>query len=176
MSSTNGFPFLSKRAIADMIRTDRAYALDTFRVLLARTEQHAAGLQGAGGFMASHRPAARQLAAVLEERPLNDAEHAKLVAILVHYSRQLAAHFRAVDLQARSELLSIASTFSAIPAMTSEPSTMVAAGHDEVTASMAESPAAVDAPAPRRRGRPPGSRSKKPRSEPEQPKRRRRRS
>src|SRR5262245_53914446 len=112
--SSNSYPFMSKRIIAEKIRADRTFALEAFRILLARPEQRTAGIQGAAGFMASHSGAIRQFATTLEERPLNDDEHSKLVEILVHYGRQLAAYFRAMDLQAKPELISIASTFSAI--------------------------------------------------------------
>lgn len=172
MSSTNGYPFLSKRAVAERIRTDRAFAVEAFKILLSRTEQRAAGAQGSSGFMASHGLVVRKLAAALEAREPDDAEHAKLVEILAHYAKQLAAHFRAAELQARPELLAVASTFSAIPAVTSE-AAMAAAGRDEVTAIVTES-SAVDAPARRRSGRPKGSKNRP--KEEQGPKRRRRRS
>ena len=174
MSSTNGYPFLSKRAIAEKIRTDFALAVEAFKILLARTDQRAAGAQGSSGFMASHASTVRQLAGALGRgrapRPSTGS-----LELLVRYVRQLAAHFRALECQARSELLAVASTFSAIPTVTTR--APEANGSDEPTAISAESPAVVDAPVPRRRGRPPGSKNKKPRSEPElPPKRRRRRS
>lgn len=174
MSASNGYPFQSKRMIAEKVRTSRAYALEVFRILLARSALRTAGAQGSFGFMASHASAIRDLAAKLEERPLDDAEHARLVEILVRYSRQLAAHFRVFECQARPELIQVAATFSAIPAGATE--TPEAKGTKEggkpVVIAAESSVVVVDAPPPRRRGRPPGSRNR-PKEEPS-PKRRKR--
>lgn len=168
MSATNGYPFLTKKAIADRLRVDREYALDMFRLLLARTAQRTADMRGASGFMASHAGTVRGIAATLEERALDDAEHLKLATLLCHYTKQLAAHFRTVELHARPELLQVASVFSAIPGVAVARSESDAAadeieeaedaGNDgEVTT--AGSPA-VDGLAPRRRGRPKGSKNR----------------
>lgn len=163
MSAMNGYPFLSKRAIAEKIRADRAYALETFRLLLARTAQRTADTHGASGFMASHAGTVRELAATLEERPLNDAEHVKLAALLCHYTKQLAAHFRTLELHARPELLQIASVFSAIPGISTGSSEATEAEEDDGerdVAVAAEAAMIGDAPARRRPGRPKGSRNK----------------
>lgn len=170
MSATNGYPFLTKKAIASRVRSDREYALDTFRLLLARSAERTAETRGASGFMASHAGVVRELAATMEERPLNDAEHAKLAALLCHYTKQLAAHFRTIDLQARPELLQIASVFSAIPGAgprTSDTTEGDDDGGDEGDAvsegdvsADAEAPAIVEAPVRRRPGRPKGSRNR----------------
>lgn len=167
MSATNGYPFLTKKAIAERIRNDREYALDVFRLLLARTAQRTADTRGASGFMASHAGTVRELATTLEERPLDDAEHAKLAKLLCHYTKQLAAHFRTLDLQARPELLQVASVFSAIPGVAvarseSEAETGATEAAEDAGSGHAasdESPA-VDVPAPRRRGRPKGSKNR----------------
>lgn len=174
MSATNGYPFLSKRTIAEKIRADRAYALETFRLLLSRTAERTAETHRASGFMASHAGTVRELATTLEERPLNDAEHAKLAALLCHYTKQLAAHFRTIELHARPELLQIASVFSAIPGMAGSSEATEAEDADDADVELAadadakrpgdsgdgESPAIVEAPARRRPGRPKGSRNK----------------
>lgn len=170
MSATNGYPFQSKRAIAETLRTGREYALAAFRILLARTAQRTAATQGAFGFMASHGATVRELATTLEERSFNDAEHAKLVALLCHYTKQLAAHFRTIDLQARPELLQIASVFSAIPASSTRSSEATEMDDEDGelapdVAVATEALVIVDAPAPRRRGRPKGSRNR-PKEEP----------
>ena len=62
-------------------------------IAFARTAQRTAETPGSG-FMASHASVVRDLAATIDKRFLDDAEHAKLVTILCHYSRQLAAHRR----------------------------------------------------------------------------------
>lgn len=170
MSATNGYPFLTKKAIASRVRSDREYALDTFRLLLARSAERTAETRGASGFMASHAGIVRELAATMEERPLNDAEHAKLAALLCHYTKQLAAHFRSVELQARPELLQIASVFSAIPGAGARTADSHEgdgdADDDDSGASEAEvsvdadAPVIVDAPVRRRPGRPKGSRNR----------------
>lgn len=179
MSATNGYPFLSKRTIADRIRADRAYALETFRILLARTAQRTADTRGACGFMASHAGVVRELATTLEERPFDDTEHVKLAKLLCHYTKQLAVHFRTIELQARPELLQVASVFSAIPGISTGSSEATEAEDDDGErddadgelaadadanrpgdAGDGESPAIVDAPARRRPGRPKGSRNK----------------
>lgn len=169
MSATNGYPFLTKKAIAERIRNDREYALDVFRLLLARTAQRTADTRGASGFMASHAGTVRELATTLEERPLDDAEHAKLAKLLCHYTKQLAAHFRTLDLQARPELLQVASVFSAIPGMPGHSSEATDDGGDDVVAAEREASeraadgptrSAVETPPPRRRGRPKGSKNR----------------
>lgn len=166
MSATNGYPFLTKKAIAERIRTDREYALEMFRLLLARTEERAADTRGASGFMASHAGKVRELVATLEERPLNDGEHLKLVTLVGHYTKQLASHFRTIELQTRPELLQVASVFSAIPGVARARSegdvdedAAETADDDAASAGVAQSPA-VDAPTPRRRGRPKGSKNR----------------
>lgn len=170
MSATNGYPFLSKRAIAERIRTDRAFALDAFQILLARTEQRTAAVRGSSGFMASHASIVRRLAVTLEQRPLDDAEHMKLAALLCRYARQIAAHLRTIEIQTRPELLAIASMFSAISTVTT--GMPEAKDSDEMTVPETITPV-VDVTAPRRRGRPKGSRNRVREEEPA-PKRRRR--
>lgn len=170
MSATNGYPFITKKAIASRLRSDREYALDTFRLLLARTAERTAETRGASGFMASHAGIVRELVGTMEERPLNDAEHAKLAALLCHYTKQLAAHFRSVELQARPELFQIASVFSAIPDAGPRTADMSegddhagdegdAVSEEDVSAD-AEASAIVEAPVRRRPGRPKGSRNR----------------
>jgi hypothetical protein len=170
MSATNGYPFLTKKAIAERIRGDREYALEVFRLLVARTAQRTADTRSASGFMASHAGTVRELATTLEERRLDDAEHSKLSKLLCHYTKQLAAHFRTIELQARPELRQVASVFSAIPGMRSESSEATDDdGDDDVVDAGLEPPegataatvaAAVEAPQPRRRGRPKGSKNR----------------
>lgn len=164
MSATNGYPFLTKKAIAERLRLDREYALEMFRLLLARTAERTAETRGASGFMASHAGPVRGIAATLEERALDDAEHLKLATLLSHYTKQLAAHFRTLDLQARPELLQVASVFSAIPGVAvarleSEAETCATEEAEDPGSGDAASPA-VDVPAPRRRGRPKGSKNR----------------
>lgn len=170
MSATNGYPFLTKKAIAERIRGDREYALDVFRLLLSRTAQRTVEIRGASGFMASHAGVVRELAATLEERPFDDAEHVKLAKLLCHYTKQLAAHFRTIQLQERPELLQVASVFSAIPGISGQSSdARDDDGDNELVDAEVEPaggpidatvPAAVDAPQPRRRGRPKGSKNR----------------
>lgn len=166
MSAMNGYPFLTKKAIAERLRVDREYALEMFRLLLARSAQRTADTRGASGFMASHAGMVRGIAATLEERALDDAEHLKLATLLCHYTKQLAAHFRTVELHARPELLQVASVFSAIPGVAvarvpeveDEGAEEAEDGGPSVDADV-ETPA-VDVPAPRRRGRPKGSKNR----------------
>jgi hypothetical protein len=170
MSATNGYPFLTKKAISERIRGDRAYALEMFRLLLARTSQRTVDTRGASGFMASHAGTVRGIAATLEERALDDAEHLKLATLLSHYTKQLAAHFRTLDLQARPELLQVASVFSAIPGVAlarSEAEVDDGAAEEEADSLGSGDGADVENPvvdqqhpAPRRRGRPKGSKNR----------------
>lgn len=167
MSATNGYPFLTKKAIAERLRVDREYALEMFRLLLARTAERTADTRGASGFMASHAGTVRGIAATLEERALDDAEHLKLATLLAHYTKQLAAHFRTLELQARPELLQVASVFSAIPGVAvarSESEAETGAIEEAEDAGSGDAASAegraVEVPAPRRRGRPKGSKNR----------------
>ena len=167
MSATNGYPVLTKKAIAERLRVDREYALEMFRLLLARSAQRTTDTRGASGFMASHAGTVRGIAATLEDRALDDAEHLKLATLLCHYTKQLAAHFRTVELHARPELLQVASVFSAIPGVAAARAEAEAEDDGAEEAEDAgpsvgadvETPA-VDAPTPRRRGRPKGSKNR----------------
>lgn len=80
--------------------------------------------------MASHAVTVRELATTLEERPLDDVEHAKFATLLCHYTKQLAAHFRTIELHARPELLQVVSVFSASPGVVTMPSDASAGDED----------------------------------------------
>jgi len=162
MSSTNGYPFATRREILAKIATDRGFVAECMATLQARYEARGAGTSSMG-WMASHASKAIALAAKVGAGEASDKEMAEAAKLAARYSKQLARALRDRDLAARPELGAQAAIFGvggggggeqsapAIPAATSAESPLVA----------------------KRRGRPPGSKNKKPKDSPK-PQRRRR--
>ncbi len=170
--STNGYPFMSRAAVLAKITAEPAFAVECVRIIEER-----------GGFMASHRARAAKLISGLASGKPSTAQLQDAAELAARYSKTLARVFRERDLAARPEIAAAGAVFGVVagapsPAATTGavPAPAIPARAPVVVAPKAkpatEAAAPAD-PAPKRRGRPPGSKNR-PKDAPAPTKRRRR--
>lgn len=165
MSSTNGFPFQATRrfVLSKIESQDSAFVISAIGLIDERR-----------GWMASHKVRAGRLVAKISAGDLSPEDLAEAAALMKPYARTLARVLREKEMAERPELMSVASVFGMVrpaPATPTVPTGTIVQAEAAIVSTTAEAPVV----APKRRGRPPGSKkNKKPCSEPEQPKRRRR--
>ena len=182
--STNGYPFLSRKQILGRL-AEPAFAATCVAILQDRYERRAALPGEAAGWMASHAATATKIAA----GEASEKERAEVTKLASRYTKQLARVFRDRELAARPELVAQAAVFGIALAVASTAAGESGAMVERVSNSVAppssvEPPAPTSAPAsaPKRRGRPPGSKNRPrgskttPIDEPKLPRKRRARS
>jgi hypothetical protein len=155
--SSNGYPFVTKNEVAKRIASEPTFVIECIKIL-------------DGKWMASHKVRAGKLVARVAEGDLSPEDLVEAIALVMPYARTLSRILRDRQIAEGSpELLGQALVFGVL-----RPASDV----DTARAEAAPTPPVVETPvvAPKRRGRPPGSKNKKPRSEPEQPSKRPRRS
>lgn len=115
--TSNGYPFMTKRQIKERIETDPDFAQDCLLVIYERqTDDEVAEKDtkwlNKRGFMSSHAVHGTRIAeAILAGEWIEDEDRARITAMAVRYSKQLAAHFRKVALKENPELAAQAAKF-----------------------------------------------------------------
>jgi hypothetical protein len=180
MSSTNGYPFASRRMVIARIASDPAFAIDCVKMLDARR-----------AWMASHRPAAAKLVARLDAGPANAELACEAARLVGRYSKTLARILRERDLAERPELTTVGAVFgvarvaapvtpaglpvAVAPAVVPpEAAPVVVPNAPPSEPPPSEEPGSEPAPPPKRRGRPKGSRNRPRTADEPKPTRRRR--
>ena len=109
-TKTNGYPFVTKRQIADHLESSEDFRNEAMLVLYRRQtedeqETSETKWKNRRGFMSSHAVHGTRIAkALLAGEPLSDEDRGRVSAIACRYTKQLAAHFRAEQLAAQPEL------------------------------------------------------------------------
>lgn len=147
---SNGYPFMSKRAVAEKITSEPAFALECVRLVDERR-----------GWMASHKVRAGKVLAKIAAGDLSPADLAEAISLISPYARTVSRVLRERDMAERPELAAQAVVFGVV-----RPTTTQA---EVATAPVGTEPVSV----PKKRGRPKGSKNRLKAEEPG-PKRRRR--
>lgn len=113
------YPFRTKKSILAQIATDDAFASQCLCVVYYRQTAHeqvekTTKDRNAQGFMSSHAVRGSELAVkILADEELTDEDVGKVRELAGRYGKQLAAHFRAEQIQAEPGLAKVAEIFSA---------------------------------------------------------------
>ncbi len=169
--STNGYPFTTRRQVLERIASDPTFVVECVAILEDRYQRRASGPGESMGWMASHAAKASGLAAKIAAGEATEKERAEAAKLALRYAKQLARVFRDRDLAARPELDAQAAVFGLAP-----PGSPVRTATDHPAATSPTAPGdacvapvtpAVQAeapsepvPAPKRRGRPKGSKNR----------------
>lgn len=110
------YPFLSKKSIAARIDADPTFALECLQIMYSRQtayeqESKTTLNKNRRGFMSSHAVNGTTLAVKARTEGLDAEELAKAQAIVSHYTKQLAAHFREEALERDPSLAAAARVF-----------------------------------------------------------------
>lgn len=117
MSTIKSYPFVSKSQIKSRLATDNAFVLVCLAVMYSRQtayEQDAKNtvVRNRAGFMSSHAVRGSNLAVKAAGEGLTEEETEAARDLVSHYSKQLAAHFRAEAIAADPSLVEAARVFS----------------------------------------------------------------
>ena len=113
------YPFRTKAQIRQQIQQDEAFALHCLGVIYDRQTEHeqenkTTKSRNARGFMSSHAKAGSELGALIKAgEVLTEEQVAKATALAGRYVKQLAQHFRQVDIAANPSLGKVAEVYSA---------------------------------------------------------------
>jgi len=118
MSSIKSYPFTTKSQIRSRLSTDPTFVLQCLGVLYnmqTETEQatRSTRVRNRSGFMSSHAVRGSALAVRAVDGALTIEETEQAASLVGHYTRQLAAHFRAKAIAANPDLAEAARVFSA---------------------------------------------------------------
>jgi hypothetical protein len=118
MASNNGYPFITQAQVVLQINIDRGFAIRCLQVLCGRQtsdelEEKTTKYTNKRGLRCSESVWMPELAAKLqnESEAVTSEEINRLVTTLPVYRKQLAAHFRKEQLEAKPELADKASVF-----------------------------------------------------------------
>lgn len=149
---SNGYPFMSRRAVAEKITSEPSFALECVRLVDERQ-----------GWMASHKVRAGKVLARIAAGELSPSDLAEAISLISPHARTVSHILREREMAERPELAAQAVVFGVVLPTTVQP--------DATTmpvATTSTEPVSV----PRKRGRPKGSKNKP--KEESTPKRRRR--
>jgi len=119
MSSTNLYPFVTKKQIVARLASDAQFRLAAMVILLDRQTSHEQDTKSTlnkngRGFMSSHAKRGTEVATKIKNgEQLTDEETSVVDTIAPRYSHQLSIHFRSQAIAADPSLAKIAGTFSA---------------------------------------------------------------
>lgn len=110
------YPFRTKAQIVALVERDDAFMLQCLVVLYDRQTQFEQDQKttldrNARGFMSSHSVNGSILAVAAAERALTTEEIDKARSIVVRYGKQLAAHFRAEEINSNPDLAQTGAVF-----------------------------------------------------------------
>jgi len=117
MSTIKSYPFLTKSTIKARIATDDAFVVQCLGIMLDRQtayEQETKSTlnRNRAGFMSSHAVKGTTLAVKARGEGLTAEETADARALVGHYSKQLASHFRQAAIEADPSLAEAARVFA----------------------------------------------------------------
>jgi hypothetical protein len=113
----NGYPFLTKSQISARLDADEDFRNECLVILYNRQtsdEQDTKDTKykNRRGFMSSHAVHGSRIAqAIMAGEALSDEDRGRVESIVCRYTKQLAAHFRAVSKAENPELADAASIF-----------------------------------------------------------------
>ena len=118
MSTIKSYPFVTKTQIRSRIETDDAFVVECLLVMLSRqtdSEQEAKNtvFRNSRGFMSSHALRGTTLGVKAQEDGLSAEETVSARSLVLHYTKQLAAHFRQEQIANDPGLAEAARMFSA---------------------------------------------------------------
>lgn len=154
---SNGYPFMSRRAVTEKIISEPAFALECVRLVDERR-----------GWMASHKSRASKVVARIAAGNLSAEDLAEVAAIIAPYARTISRVLREKEMAERPELTVQAAVFGIVRPTTVQKEASAEATTLAPVATASTEPVSV----PRKRGRPKGSKNKP--KEESTPKRRRR--
>lgn len=114
MGTNNSYPFTTKRDIVKKLQSgDRKIIAEFMKVMQERHERRLAGDAGTGacGWMASQASTASKLAKKILSGEASDADWTTAVRTLSPYVKQIAAHYRSIELEQNPALAEAAKTF-----------------------------------------------------------------
>jgi len=115
--TSNGYPFATKREIKERIEADPEFAAECLLVVYQRqTDDEVAERdtkwKNRRGFMSSHAVHGTRISElILAGEELESEDEGRMMAMAVSYSKQLAAHFRTIQLRENPELAAQAAKF-----------------------------------------------------------------
>jgi hypothetical protein len=117
-TNSTSYPFVTKSQIAASIASDDNFVLNALQVMLSRQtafeqDTRQTVVRNRMGFMSSHAVKGTALALKAQSEGLTMDEVSEAREIVSHYTRQLAEHFRQVQISENPELASVARLFSA---------------------------------------------------------------
>jgi len=118
-SKPNGstYPFISKAQIAERIETDADFARQCILIIQDRHQRRLAGTAHGPrcGWMSSHASLGPRLAGLVAANEARPEDFKKAITLVARYTKQLAAHFRAEQLQQNPSLAAVADRFGVLP-------------------------------------------------------------
>jgi len=117
-SNVKQYPFATKSQIKAHLESDPSFVLVCLGVLYSRQTAHEQDTKSTlnrnrMGFMSSHAVKGSTLAVKAVGEGLTETELSEATGIVCRYTKQLAAHFRAVAIEADPDLAEAARVFSA---------------------------------------------------------------
>lgn len=112
------YPFLSKAQIAARLAADDSFVLECLQIMDGRQtnderEDKTTRWKNRCGWMSSHAVNGTKLALAAREGTLTDEQMGAARAMVSRYTKQLAAHFRGLAIEANPDLAEAARVFSA---------------------------------------------------------------
>jgi len=110
MTASNLYPFLTKAQIKEQLLTETDFVHTACLILAGRQtdderETKDTKWKNRRGFMSSHAKFGTEMAEKLAAgEELSEEQESKLSSVVCHYTKQLAAHFRAEALESNPEL------------------------------------------------------------------------
>lgn len=168
VKASNGYPFTTRKQIIDRIASEPGFVVECVRLI-------------DGKWMASHRARSAAVLAKIAAGNVSAEDLAEAVALVTPYARTISRILRERQIsEGHSELMGVAAVFGVVrPSSAYAIPTATPAETEAARPPAVDAAAATEAPAAQRprRGRPLGSKNKKPRSDSKrQPTKRHRRS
>lgn len=142
---SNGYPFISKRAVTERIASESAFALECVRLVDERR-----------GWMASHKTRASKVVAKIAAGNLSPEDLAEAISLISPYARTISRVLREKEMAERPELAAQAVVFGVVRPTTTQVEVATVPVALAPVATTNTEPVSV----PKRRGRPKGSRNK----------------
>jgi hypothetical protein len=118
MSNIKSYPFVTKSQLKARIAADESFVLACLAILYSRQTSHEQDTKSTlnrnrMGFMSSHAVKGSTLAVKAAAEGLSVEETDEARVLVSHYTKQLAAHFRAEAIEQNPDLAEAAALFSA---------------------------------------------------------------
>jgi hypothetical protein len=115
-TTKKNYPFVTKKMIAEQLKQDEEFRMECMQIIYSRQvdderEEKNTKYRNGKGFMSSHAKAGTEIVKKMMAGEMSQEDINKMNSIIPRYTKQLAEHFRQLEIKNQPELVEVAKVY-----------------------------------------------------------------